>query len=153
MASVTVGDLLRQIEEFHQGLADLYDGLVETCTSERTRMLAKYMARREERLVAAITRYEDDVRNNSTLAYWFKVAPLLPEKLQLKDAALPPEIDTDDLSNFAVDLDEALRGFVKDISDSATSLRVRELFADLMAQEEREQRQTSRATLEVEREL
>lgn len=153
MASVTVRDVLRQIEEFHQCLADLYDGLVETCTSERTRMLAKYMARREERLVAAITRYEDDVRSNSTLAYWFKVAPLLPEKLQLKDAAPPPEIDTDDLSNFAVDLDEALRGFVRDVSDSATSLRVRELFADLMAQEEREQRQTSRATLEVERDL
>lgn len=153
MANVTVREVLQQIEKFHYGLAELYSGLATTCTNARTRMLAEYMARREERLAAAFTRYEDDVRNNSTLAYWFKVAPMLPEKLRLDGVTLSPDINTDDLSNFGVDLDETLRTFVKDISDTATSLRVRELFADLMAQEEREQRQTSRATLEVEREL
>jgi hypothetical protein len=153
MANVTVHDVLTQIEEFHRSLEELYSRLAASCTNPRTRMLAEYMAKREGRLVAAIERYDEDVRNMSTLAYWFKVAPLLPEDLRLESVTLSPDISTDDLSNFAVARDESLRRFVQDISEAATSLRVRELFADLMAQEEREQRQTARATLEVEREL
>jgi hypothetical protein len=153
MASATVRDVLKQIEGFHWRLAEMYGALQRCATNERVRMLARYLAEREGRLVTALENYQEDVRNTRTLDYWFKVPPVMPEELGLHGVELDPEISTDDLSNFGVRLDAALGTFVQRISEAATSLRVRELFADLMAQEEREKRQTARATLEVEREM
>lgn len=145
----TVREVLQQIGEFHERLAGRYGGLATTCANAGTRMLAEYMAQRES---GSRPRSPATKATCATPPRW-PTGPKLPEKLRLDGVTLSPDISTDDLSNFGVALDETLRAFVKDISDAATSLRVRELFADLMAQEEREQRQTSRATFEVEREL
>jgi hypothetical protein len=153
MASVTVRDVLKQIEGIHLRLSTLYGALAECSTHPRAQMLAKYMATREERLVAALAHYLKDRGNQSTLDYWFKSAPIMPDELCLDGLSLSPDMTTDELSNFAVGLDEALAGYVEHLAGSAATVGVGELFADLLAQEQREQRQTSRATLEVEREM
>lgn len=153
MANVTVRDILGQIEAFHRGLEHLFAGLATTCANERTRMLATHLAQREERLAEALEKYQNDVRNETTLGYWFKAAPMLTEGMNLDGVTLPPDMSTDDLSNFCLAREDALRAFVKIVSEASASPRVQDLFTDLMKQEEREQRMTSRATLEVERDL
>lgn len=153
MANVTVREVLGQIEAFHRGLEQVFTGLAATCANERTRMLATHLAQREERLAEGLATFQNDARNETTLGYWFKVAPMPTEGMNLDGVTLPPDMSTDDLSNFCLAREDALRAFVKVISEASASPRVEELFANLMAQEEREQRLTSRATLGVERDL
>lgn len=153
MANVTVRDVVRQIGQCHAELAALYSGLAATAGGERVRMLAEALAARERRLVDTTARYGADEASKPTLDYWFKAALIMPEALSLDGVCLDPEMTTDDLSAFGLGCDAALGEFVQRISDATTSLKVRELFADLRAQQEAEVRQTARVTLSVERDL
>jgi hypothetical protein len=152
MANVSVDQVLERVQRFHERLAALYAGLQDSANEARVRMLAGCMADREARLSRALHGYRKDPANATTLGAWFKVDPL-PRALGVDDLTLAPGMTTDELCTIGLMLDRRLGEFVEHISDAASLPRIRELFADLAAQEEAEQRQTARTTLEVEREL
>ena len=149
MASVTVREVLRQIEAFHRELEGVYSTLAASSGNQRTRMLARHLAEREGRLAKGLDAYEHDARNETTLGYWFKVVPMPAEGLRVGSESLPASASTDDLYAFGLRREEALREFVGLMSEASASPRVQELFTDLMTQEEREQRLTSMARLDA----
>jgi hypothetical protein len=152
MANVTVDQVLERVQSFHEQLAGSYADLQDRGADARVRLLAGCMAGREARLSRALQGYRRDPANAATLRAWFKVDPL-PRELGVEDLALAPEMTTDQLCAVGLTADRRLGEFVERVAEAASLPRIKDLFADLAAQEEAEQRQTARATLEVEREL
>jgi hypothetical protein len=152
MANVSVDQMLERVQRSHERLAALYAGLLDGANDARVRLLARCMADREARLSRPLQGYRTDPANAATVGVWFKVDPL-PRALGVEDLTLAPDMTTDQLCAVGLMLDRRLGEFVEHISEAASLPRIRDLFADLAAQEEAEQRQTARATLEVEREL
>lgn len=153
MASETVRDLLTQIVGIHRRLAEIYGQLAESTDRPRVALLVQYMAKRESRLADAVGRYEHDEDSGPTLDYWFKATPVMPDELCLDDLRLPPGMTTDEFSTFSLAIDTALAAFVRRLSEGAETVAVRELFTDLLEQEEREQRESALAAMEVERDM
>lgn len=153
MPSVTVRDVLRQIERYHARLSVVYAQAAEQGANPRARLLAAYLADREIRLMRALKRYEQDPASARTLACWLPVAPLLGGDLDLAEIRLEPGFTTGDLFALGARLDACLAACFDRLAEAASATGVRELFADLRALEEAEARQTASATLEVEREL
>lgn len=154
MASITVGTVLDEIEAFHRRLEDLYRTVEQQAVDPRVQLLAHCMIDREVRLIAGLHRYRQAASSASTLNAWLKVDPLAGERLRLDGPSVhAAELTTDALYALGAAMEARLAEFERHVTEAATSPRVRELFADLTAQEQAEQRATARAALEVEREL
>ena len=145
----TVQALLDQARDFHRQLRELYATCGASVESERVKMLTDYMEEREETLEKAISEYENGAAKR-ILETSLKFTPGNETSTCFDDVSITPDMSLEDVLRMGLVLDEALVCFYRQIAEDAACEDVRNLFAQLMSQEEREKRQTVRSTMELE---
>jgi hypothetical protein len=145
----TVQELLDQARGFHRHLRAFYAECESSTQSGRVKMLADHMVRHEEALEQALADYESAAAKR-ILNTSLKFTPGDAISSCFEDIQISPDMQVDDVLRIGLDMDEALVRFYGQIAQDAACEDVRNLFAHLMAQVEREKRQTVRSTMELE---
>jgi bacterioferritin (cytochrome b1) len=145
----TVKALLDQARNFHGQLREFYAQCGSSSASERVKMLTNYMEGREDALEKAIADYESNAAKR-ILETSLKFTPGDEITSCFDDLKITPGMTVDDVLRLGLKLDEALVRFYRQIAEDAACEDVRDLFSHLMAQEEREKRQTVRSAMELE---
>ncbi len=106
------------------------------------------MSRHEENLENSLEAYEEQAGQN-VLERWMKFTPDAPGDDLLSDIEIHPEMSVDEVIDMAMEFDERLITFYRQISESTTVPAVRQLFSNLVEQEEAEEHMAARVAIEA----
>lgn len=145
MAFETTKDLLEYLRNYHKKLAGLYERMAEESEQSKVKMLLHFLGRHEAHFDKIIGEYETDAATK-VLGTWFKVTPdRLP---RLKGSELTPDMPVDDIMSIALQFDDALIEFCRQLAFEAGSEDVRDLFTSLVNLEQQEERRMAGAVQE-----
>lgn len=147
MSVSTTRNLLDNIRQFHQQVADYCAKTLKLSNNERIRMLLDYIGRHEQHLAEATAAYEKDGQNK-VLNTWFRNVPgALPDPGAI--AALGDNANEDDVINWVIKLDDAIIDFYKTLAAEAEIPEVRIVLNNLLAMENREKLNMVRSALRI----
>lgn len=148
MACRTTREILDQIRKFHHQLGAFYAETAEKAERNRAKALLEYMGRHEERLEARLTEYEEDAAQ-AILDTWFEFLPDIAKCECFEGVELNPDMSVDDVVGTALRFDDCLIQFFQEMADLSVVEDVKELFASLVRMEEEEEREVTRASVEL----
>lgn len=134
----TLKDVLHWTEEFHKCLANCMENCVEQSDSERVKLLLKYLAEHEDKLVKVIEGFERGASENvlNTWCYeYFDQHPIIRHKLT--DCPFS-ELEPDDIISEVTHLHSQVIELYKYLSDRAEPESSKELLAELTELEKHE---------------
>ena len=142
-------DVLDHARSFHQELHKIYQSLADEAKQARVRMLLDYLSRHEANLEANLADFEAEA-SNKILDTWFKFVPSETRLREIQQLQLEPEMSIPDIVNVALSLDDCLVSLYRDVAEVSVSLEVKEVFNNLLEQEEQEKHRLARNALMVE---
>ena len=145
MASETVRDIITRVRGMHIQLASYYQSMGDAAARERVKMLLYYVSRHERNLEAALRQYQEQA-GKQVLGTWFKATPAA----KMEQSVLNKDMGTDDVIRLVLEADQKMVSQFRQLSESAASEEVRDLFQKLIAIEEREEQQLVRDAEELE---
>ncbi len=138
-------DVLDHVRSFHEKLADYYARLEGRSERARVCLLLEYLSGHERHLADTLMRYEEKA-SRGVLNTWFKFSP--EDKLRsIQETDLSADMSCDEVVAAALELDERILDFYRDMASRAENPQVRELFEDLLQMERNEERQLTRNAL------
>ena len=143
---VQVRDLLEQAAAFHGRMSDFYHGLSEKADQVRVKLLLDYMSTHESNLRDSLEAY-DEQASDGILGTWVDrdyCDGIVHACDQLPGA---PPLDIDGVTRLAMKVDADLIGYYDELAHKADSESVREVFRNLVAQEQSELRRLARDAL------
>ena len=141
-------DVLDHARAFHKELQRLYQQLSTETEKERVKMLLEYLSRHEEHLEQSLSAYEAGA-SKRVLDTWFKYVPQEDKLQKFRDVKLEPEMSVDDVIEVALQMDNCLVDFYKDMAEVAVSQEVKEVFTNLLEMEEQEKHKLVRNALQL----
>ncbi len=138
MDVVTIAELLRHVEEFEDMLADFYARLSDENTREGVRMLCDYISRHRQRTHKALFELQvDDAQRmhhicNTPLRY-------KPDDLNsdcFTKANITPDVTGEEILEMALNFDENLIQFYRQVVQKPVSQEIKALFENLILWEE-----------------
>lgn len=148
MAFRTTRELLNEIRDFHRKLGHFYREAATKVEREKVKALLEYMGRHEENLNRYLESYEKDAAKR-VLDTWFQFTPEIVKRGCFDEVAIDPDMSVDDVIRNSLWLDECLTKFFKQVADLSVSSDVKDLFSNLAAMEETEERHAARAAVEA----
>jgi hypothetical protein len=149
MSYETVRDVLNRAKTFHRQVGRFYHELSDRKHKERVILLLDYMSRHEENLERALEVYEDGA-GKGVLDTWFKYTPIAASARDLENIEVHDDMSVEEVIALGVRMDRCLMDLYRGMAESSVPARVRSLFQDLVALEQREDRQLARNALEME---
>jgi rubrerythrin len=148
MAFDQTKDVLDHARKFHRKLSEFYEDLKESASKERTRALLDYLSRHEKYLDECLAEFEEEVSDN-VLDTYFKFGSEQSKIAEISDFIIKPEMDTDDVIQAAMHFDACLIQFYKEMAQRSLSVKVKEVFENLLVMEKQEQIELSKQALEL----
>ena len=148
MASQTVRQLLERIQDFHRQLGAFYEATAEQAARAKAKALLEYMGQHERALQACLADYERDA-SAKILDTWIQFLPDLEQCQDFDEVEISKDLSVEDVVRMSLRFDDCLIRFYREMAEIAVSQDVKEAFESLARLEEQEERNLTRATLEV----
>lgn len=139
MRFAQVRSMLDQVREFHGQLAEYYGQLSDKSAQERLKLLLDHMSSHERNLQTSLSEYEEDAPRKVMDTY---VDCIYCDEIlaTCEQTPIAPEMSVDGVIRVAMDVDNCLLRFYREVAESADSETVREVFRNLIDGEEAELR-------------
>jgi rubrerythrin len=133
-------------KKLHGAIARLLDEVTEQAEFERVKMLSEYIARHERHLEESLASFEKNSRSG-ILEAWLEYSPDLDVDAVTRRCVIPDHPSSDDVVRVALDFDQALVDLYREVAEKVSDQKVKEVFRNLLALEEREITQVARAAM------
>lgn len=141
----TVSDILENARIFHQFAENLYLKLQQESKDERAKMLLGFMAKHEKEMETKVSLFGTKSPKNILDTWMQFTVEELPETF-FEEVSKDITYTVDGISDMGQRADSYLEAVFQEAVDTAPSVAVKELFENLVEQEEVEKHQLSRAT-------
>lgn len=143
-----VRDILDHAREFHKKLHEFYQQLASQEKAARIKLLLEYLDGHEKLLEQGIANFEQSA-SEQILDTWFQFTQddeilKLPETLQLKSY-----MSVEEVIRMGLELDDRLIKLYKDAVENSEVPEVQDVFNNLLAMEQQEERHLVRAALDA----
>ncbi len=131
--------MLDQVREFHGQLAEYYGQLSDKAAQQRLKMLLDHMSSHEKHLQTSLAAYEEDASRQVMDTY---VDCIYCDEIlaTCEQSPVTAKMNVNRVIKIALDVDNCLLRFYREVAANADSERVRELFRNLIDMEEGELR-------------
>jgi rubrerythrin len=145
---VQVRDLLEQAAQFHGRMAEFYHRLSDHAGKERVKLLLDYMSTHEKNLQNSLDDFDEEA-SEGVLDTWVDRDHCDRIIHACENLPAEPELSIDGVTRLAMRVDESLIRFYDELARKAEGEDVREVFRNLVAQEQAELRRLARDALMV----
>ncbi|MGB5491909.1 MAG: hypothetical protein WBM76_13865 [Woeseiaceae bacterium] len=143
-----VKNMLEQVRDFHGQLAQYYDQLSKGAEQQRVKMLLDHMSKHEQDLQEGLRAYEETATQNVMETY--VDCEYCNEILATcRQTPIAPETSVNGVIRVAMDVDNCLLRFFREVAEHAVTDRVRDVFRNLVDMEEMELRKLALDALQV----
>lgn len=139
MRFTQVRNMLDQVREFHGQLAEYYNQLSDAAAQERVKLLLDHMSSHEEQLQVGLGAYEEDA-SKQVMDTWVDCKYCNEILATCEQTPITPHLDVGGVIRVAMDVDNCLLRFYREVAENADSETVREVFRNLIDAEEAELR-------------
>lgn len=146
MAPRRVIDFLRWAEAYHGRLAEFYLACEREAARPDLKALLAYMARHQDALRRVIDEYERG-GSRAVLESWYKISPTLDTTRDFSDAKFRSDMTPAEAVDMALELDRTLLSMYDELIRRAESETLRQVLANLLQAERREEIQLMRSQL------
>jgi hypothetical protein len=143
-----VRDMLDQVRDFHGQLADYYHQTSKSTDQQRVKLLLDHMSGHESQLKKSLGRYEEDA-SRQIMDTWVDCRHCNETLVTCQKILISPETSVDDVIRAALDVDNCLMRFYREVAEKVDSESVREVFGNLIDMEESELRQLALGALQL----
>ena len=140
-------DILDHARKFHRRLSRFYEDLKDSVEKERTRALLDYLSRHETYLDESLAKFQEQVSNN-VLDTFLNYKADTANVSAITEFEISDDMSVDDVVAAAMHFDALLIKFYGDMARKTNSIKVREMFENLLVMEQHEQIELSKQTLE-----
>jgi len=143
-----VKNMLEQVRDFHGQLVQYYDQLSKEAEQQRVKMLLDHMSKHEQDLQDGLRAYEETATQNVMETY--VDCEYCNEILATcRQTPIAPETSVDGIITVAMDVDNCLLRFFREVAEHAETERVRDVFRNLVEMEESELRKLAMNALQA----
>ena len=138
MAIITIAEVLDHVDKFERMLAEFYAKLSHQTTREGVKILTDYMSRHRQRTHLALVKLPiseiEEVRRicHTSLRY----QPHGADKHCFEGVELPPDATATEVLDVAIEFDEHLIRFYKQVLQQPVDRHIKELFESLIRKEQ-----------------
>jgi hypothetical protein len=149
MRFTQVKDVFQEVSKLHNQLANYYEQLSDTAEQERVKLLLNHIGSHSRHLEESLKAYEGDKDRHvmDTFVDCISCGDIL---ITCKQMPVTPDMSVEGVTRLAMDVDRCLQRFYREVADKAESEKVRELFRNLIDQEESELRKLALDAMAVE---
>jgi rubrerythrin len=131
--------MLDQVREFHGQLAEYYGQLSDKAAQQRLKMLLDHMSSHEKHLQTSLAAYEEDA-SRQVMDTYVDCAYCDEIMATCEQTPVTPQMNVNRVIKIALDVDNCLLRFYREVAANADSETVREVFRNLIDMEEGELR-------------
>lgn len=143
-----VKNMLEQVSDFHGQLVQYYDRLSKEAEQQRVKMLLDHMSKHEQDLQDGLRAYEETATQNVMDTY--VDCEYCNEILATcRQTPIAPETSVEGVIKVAMDVDNCLLRFFREVAEHAETERVRDVFRNLVEMEESELRKLAMNALQA----
>jgi len=143
-----VKNMLEQVRDFHGQLVQYYDRLSKEAEQQRVKMLLEHMSKHEQDLQDGLRAYEETATENVMDTY--VDCEYCNEILATcRQTPIAPETSVEGVIRVAMDVDNCLLRFFREVAEHAETERVRDVFKNLVEMEESELRKLATNALQA----
>jgi len=139
MRFTQVRDVFQEVSKLHSELADYYEGLSDTAEQLRVKLLLNHIGSHSRHLEQSLQAYERDTHRRVMDAF-VDCDSCHDILITCRQMPVTPDMSVEGVTRLAMDVDRCLQRFYREVADKAESDKVRELFRNLIDQEESELR-------------
>jgi succinate dehydrogenase flavin-adding protein (antitoxin of CptAB toxin-antitoxin module) len=139
MRFTQVKEMFEQVGAFHGQLADYYEHLSDSTDQQRVKLLLDHLGSHERHLEETLKAYEGDTTRHVMDTYVDCVG-CDEIFITCQQTPVTPDMTVQGVIGTAMDVDRCLQHFYRQVADKADSEAVREIFENLIEQEESELR-------------
>jgi rubrerythrin len=129
-------------------LSAFYERLRDRAQRKRVRLLLDYLSRHETNLNRCLGQFADHT-SLAVLDTWVQYVPDVHPFPHLESIEVAPALSTDDVIALALQLDDALIAFYRQLCDEADSSEVRDVFESMLRLEEVDEIALKRQAFEI----
>lgn len=142
-----VKNMLEQVRDFHGQLVQYYDRLSKEAEQERVKMLLDHMSKHEQDLQEGLRAYEESAAKNVMDTY-IDCEYCNEILATCKQTPIAPETSVDGVIKVALEVDNCLLRFFREVAEHAETESVRDVFKNLVDMEEMELRKLALGALQ-----
>ena len=148
MRYMQVKNMLEQISDFHGQLVEYYERLSNDAEQQRVKMLLQHMSRHEQDLQEGLRAYGETAARGVMDTY---VSCQFCDEILVtcQQTPIAPETSVESVIKLAMDVDNCLMRFFREVAEHAETEKVREVFKNLVEMEEAELRGLALSALQV----
>ena len=143
-----VKNMLEQVSDFHGQLVQYYDRLSKEAEQHRVKMLLDHMSKHEQDLQEGLRAYEESATQNVMDTY-IDCEYCNEILATCRQTPIAPETNVDGVIKVAMDVDNCLLRFFREVAEHAETERVRDVFRNLVDMEETELRKLAMNALQA----
>lgn len=144
MPQEQVLDLIEHARDLHARLSKYYEELGDKSDKAKVKILLDYLSETEARHEDALAEYETSFAPPDVNDTWFQFEPDMLAGERPVPADITPDMDIDAVLREVLRVDELLSELYKEIVKRADSKRIKEVFSNLLAANEKEIRNLAR---------
>lgn len=148
MRYLQVKNMLDQVRDIHGQLVKYYDQLSKKTEQERVKMLLEHMSKHEQDLQEGLRAYEESAAPNimDTFVDCEYCDAIL---VTCRHTPIAPETSIEGVIRVAMDVDNCLLRFFREVAESAATEKVRDVFRNFVEMEEGELRKLAMNALQA----
>jgi rubrerythrin len=143
-----VKDFVHFGKELHAEVRKLFEAINDHAELERVRMLLDYLSRHEHHMEESLARFEKS-SHSGILEAWLEYSPSLDVEAVMNRYVLPEKPSSDEIVNAAMAFDDTLVVLYREVAAKVNDQKVKALFNNLLALEEKERIQVARAVMDL----
>jgi len=143
-----VKNMLKQVRDFHGQLVQYYDRLSKEAEQQRVKMLLDHMSKHEKDLQEGLRAYEETATQNVMDTY-IDCEYCNEILATCRQTPIEPETSIEGVIRVAMDVDNCLLRFFREVAEQAETERVRDVFRSLVEMEESELRKLATNALQA----
>ena len=143
-----VKNMLEQVRDFHGQLVQYYDRLSKEVEQQRVKMLLDHTSKHEQDLQDGLRAYEETATQNVMDTY-IDCEYCNEILATCRQTPIAPETSVEGVIRVAMDIDNCLLRFFREVAEHAETERVRDVFRNLVDMEESELRKLAMNALQV----
>ena len=148
MRFTQIRNTLDQVRDFHGQLAEYYSQLSDQAAQQRVKMLLDHMSSHQQNLQSSMADYEEGA-SQQVMETWVDCSRCEEIIMTCEQTPIAPDLSVDSVIKVAMDVDQCLLHFYREVAESAETETVRDVFRNLIDMEEAELRKLAMSALQT----
>lgn len=148
MRYAQIKDILEQVRQFHGQLVNYFRQLSEKSGQQRLKMLLDHLSSHEAHLQQGLAVYEEGAAKK-IMNTWVDCRQCQEILITCKQVPVTPDMSVDSVIRLAIDIDNCLLRFYREVANHAEAESVREVFRNLIEMEATEIRKLAMNALQA----